>query len=94
MVQLAGTAPRLPEQFHDRLACGQGAREAGGVLRIADGNVEGVVNSRGQSFGPHGVGDGILAELVRLAVYALLGDARFRRKVATRSLSWRRFRQQ
>lgn len=66
---------RLPEQFHDRCARGQGTRDAAGVLWVVDGNAEGMVDGCGQLLGTDRIAGRIFTVLVGLAVDASPFDA-------------------
>ena len=65
----------LPKQFHDRLALGQQPRNPAGILRVVDGNIEGVIDRGGQFFRTHGIVRGILAVLVGTTVNVAALDA-------------------
>ena len=63
------------KQFHDRFTCGQGAQDTGRVFGIVDGDVEGVIDRRGQFFRADGIIGWILAVLVRFAVDLASGNS-------------------
>src|SRR5206468_1844525 len=67
--------PTSPKQLHHRLPRGQGAQDAAVVLRLVDGDAEGVVDGGGQFLGADGVALDGGGCLVGLAVDSSAPDA-------------------